>query len=173
MCLCQGSDFDPTTSKARLEEVEAVWNCAALSNSNLAFTPIKHIKQLGQDEWITYLEKEWLSKFEYDTIILPNNEDSHWEHRYISELGLPLARVKKYNLIEYYTPSTQETWNPNLYVDIAKYYDKKIECLKKFTSQAHRYYFREEVLKAFHSDFQCAKKGMPIVEKFKVINKYE
>ena len=173
ICLCQGSDGDPTTGKERLEEVKSVWECANIKNSNLSFTDIKYIKDFGQDEWITYLEKNILTEFNYDTIILPNDEDSHWEHRTISKLGLPLIRVKKMNLVEYYTPSTQETWKPNLYIDISDGYTKKLKCLKKFKSQAHRYYFREDVLRAFHSDFQCAKKGMHIVEKFKIVNYYE
>ena len=52
-------------------------------------------------------------------------------------------------------------------------YDKKTMSLKKFISQQHRYYFREDVLRAFHSDFQCAKKRIHYIEKYKIIKKNE
>jgi hypothetical protein len=81
-----------------------------------------------------------------------------------------LIRNKSISLIEYYTPSTQDEWNPNLYIDINQYYNRKISSLKNFKSQQCRYYFRSDVLRSFHSDFQCSKKGIHYVEKYRIIN---
>ena len=108
-----------------------------------------------------------------DAIFLPNDCDSHFEHRFISGFGPALIRNKAISLIQYYTPSTQDEWSPNLYIDIKEYYDEKILSLLKFKSQNHRYYFRPDVLRAFHSDFQCSKKGKHYVEKYKIINLFE
>lgn len=94
----------------------------------------------------------------------------HFEHRFISGFGPALIRNKNISLIQYYTPSTQDVWNPNLYIDIESEYELKLNSLKMFKSQNHRYYFREDVLRAFHSDFQCSKKGVHHVEKYKVLN---
>lgn len=165
--LAQGGDCDETTGKDRLKEVENVWKKANCSNLNIINTPFKYIKEQSEDKWINYIEK-YLNNI--DAIFLPNETDSHFEHRFISGFGPALIRNKKISLIQYYTPSTQDEWNPNFYVDIEDYYDRKLDALKEFKSQNHRYYFRQDVLRAFHSDFQCAKKGIHFTEKYKIIN---
>ena len=53
------------------------------------------------------------------------------------------------------------------------YRNKKLESLKMFTSQQHRYYFTENVLRAFHSDFQCSKKKLHYVEKYRILNLFD
>ena len=173
ICLCQGSDHDPSTSESRLEEVKNVWKQASCPNVELLFSGTKFIKEYGQDDWITYLENVYLNKGNYDAIFLPNENDSHWEHRLISNLGPALIRASKISLIQYYTPSTQDDWDPNFYVDITGVYNEKLKSLELFTSQTHRYYFKRKVLNAFHSDFQCRKKGMDWVEKYKILNFFE
>ena len=63
-----------------------------------------------------------------------------------------------------------DEWNPNLYIDIKSTYTLKMDALNEFKSQNHRYYFRKDVLRAFHSDFQCSKKGVHYIEKYKILN---
>ena len=165
--LAQGGDCDPSTNLTRLDEVEEVWKKSKCDNIKIKFTDNVYIKELSEDKWINKIEK---SLDNIDAIFLPNNHDSHFEHRFISGFGKALIRDKAINLIQYYTPSTQETWLPNVYVDISPQYDIKINCLSEFKSQTHRYYFRDDVLRAFHSDYQCAKKKIHYVEKYKVLN---
>ena len=165
--LAQGGDCDPTTNSSRLEEVKNVWGKSKCKNININFTEHKFIKELSEDKWINKIES-YIDNV--DAIFLPNDCDSHFEHRFISGFGPALIRNKAISLIQYYTPSTQDEWNPNLYIDIEKYYDEKILSLLRFKSQSHRYYFREDVLRAFHSDFQCSKKGVHYIEKYKILN---
>ena len=132
-------------------------------------TPHKYIKELTEEKWINLIEQSLIEKGPFDAIFLPNETDSHFEHRYISGFGAALIRNSKISLVQYYTPSTQDSWDPNYYVEIKNEYDRKLISLKKFTSQQHRYYFREDVLRAFHSDFQCAKKKIHYIEKYKII----
>lgn len=167
--LAQGGDCDETTGKERLTEVENVWKSAGCNNLSIINTPHKFIKELAEEKWINLIEK-YLINEKFDAIFLPNETDSHFEHRFISGFGLALIRNNNISLIQYYTPSTQDNWDPNYYIEIKNQYDKKLTALKNFTSQQHRYYFREDVLRAFHSDFQCAKKGIHYIEKYKIIN---
>ena len=132
ICLCQGSDHDVTTGEDRLQEVIDVWKTANCKNVNLLFSGTKFIKDFGQDDWITYLEQSYINKGNYDAIFLPNEKDSHWEHILVSGLGPALIRASKISLIQYYTPSTQDDWDPNFYVDITKVYDDKLEALTLF-----------------------------------------
>ena len=153
--LAQGGDCDPSTSRDRLDEVVDVWERSCCKNIKLSFTDNVFIKELSEDKWINQIESYMDN---VDAIFLPNDCDSHFEHRFISGFGPALIRNKAISLIQYYTPSTQ---------------DEKILSLLKFKSQNHRYYFRPDVLRAFHSDFQCSKKGKHYVEKYKIINLFE
>ena len=165
--LAQGGDCDPTTNSSRLEEVKNVWEKSKCKNININFTEHKFIKELAEDKWINKIEN-YLENI--NAVFLPNECDSHFEHRFISRFGPALIRNKNISLIQYYTPSTQDEWNPNLYIDIKNIYDLKIDALNEFKSQNHRYYFRKDVLRAFHSDFQCSKKGVHYIEKYKILN---
>jgi LmbE family N-acetylglucosaminyl deacetylase len=167
--LAQGGDCDETTGKERLIEVENVWKTANCNNLIIINTPHKYIKELTEEKWINLIEQSLIEQGPFNAVFLPNETDSHFEHRYISGFGAALIRNSKISLVQYYTPSTQDSWDPNYYVEIENEYDRKLISLKKFTSQQHRYYFREDVLRAFHSDFQCAKKKIHYIEKYKII----
>ena len=168
--LCQGGDMDETTGKNRLFEVENVWEEAECSNVNLLFTEVKYMRDMREDEWINFIERKLSPNL--DAIVLPNEHDSHFEHRLVAGFGKALIRSSPITLIQYKTPSTDQTWVPNLFVDIEEEYDIKVNALGKFESQQHRYYFRDDVLRSFHSDFQSAKRAKHYVEQFKILDLY-
>ena len=168
--LCQGGDMDETTGKNRLFEVENVWEEAECSNVNLLFTEVKYMRDMREDAWINFIERKLSPSL--DAIVLPNEHDSHFEHRLVAGFGKALIRQRPITLIQYKSPSTDQTWVPNLFVDIEEEYDIKLEALKKFESQQDRYYFREDVIRSFHSDCQSAKKGKHYIEQFKVLDLY-
>ena len=168
--LCQGGDMDETTGRNRLFEVQNVWEEAECSNVNLLFTEVKYMRDMREDEWINFIEEKLSPSL--NAIVLPNEYDSHFEHRFVAGFGKALIRQRPITLIQYKTPSTNQTWVPNLFVDIEEEYDIKMNALRKFESQQHRYYFREDVLRSFHSDFQSAKRAKHYVEQFKILDLY-
>jgi LmbE family N-acetylglucosaminyl deacetylase len=168
--LAQGGDLDSTTGEKRLREVEDVWKVAGCFNMKLHFTEYTYINQLNEDGWIHLIETYMKENGPFDAIFLPNETDSHFEHRLVAGFGAALIRNSKVSLVQYYTPSTQDAWNSNYYVDINAEYRNKLQALNMFVSQRHRYYFTEDVLRAFHSDFQCSKKKLHYIEKYKIIN---
>ena len=155
--LCQGGDMDETTGRNRLFEVQNVWEEAECSNVNLLFTEVKYMRDMREEEWINFIEEKLSPSL--NAIVLPNEHDSHFEHRFVAGFGKALIRQRPITLIQYKTPSTDQTWVPNLFVDIEEEYDIKVNALGEFESQQHRYYFREDVLRSFHSDFQSAKRA--------------
>lgn len=166
LCLTQGGDCDVTTDNSRLNEVRNSWKSTNINNVNLYFSPNKFLKEKGEDEWVNYIEINFVNKNNYDCICTPSLNDSHFEHKVVCNLGWPLTRVKSISLVEYCSPSTLETWVPNTFIDISLVYNKKVNMLKQFTSQQHRSYFSLDTIKGFHTNFQCSKKGTPIVEQF-------
>ena len=167
LCLTQGGDSDTTTNLSRLNEVVNVWDKSNVNNFSLYFTEHKLLKELGEDGWVNYIEREFICKNHYDCIITPSQFDSHFEHKIVCNLGYALSRVNAISLIEYYSPSTLETWVPNVFIDISEQYDIKIEMLKMFKSQLHRSYFNDNTLKEFHTNFRCSKRKIGLVEQFK------
>jgi len=167
LCLTQGGDCDSTTSKSRLQEVKNVWSVSDSTNFSLYFTQNKFLKELGEDEWINYIENNFIHKNQYSCIITPSQFDSHFEHKIVCNLGYALTRLYPISLIEYYSPSTLETWIPNVFVDINEVYDKKIKMLGEFKSQIHKTYFKLNTLNEFHSNFRCSKRKIGRIEQFK------
>jgi len=166
LCLTQGGDCDETTSDSRLDEVRNSWKSTGITNINLYFSPYKLLKEKGEDEWVNYIETNFVNKNNYDCICTTSAHDSHFEHKIVSNLGWPLTRTKSISLIEYYSPSTLENWTPNTFIDVSKTYKLKLNMLKEFTSQQHRSYFKEDTIKGFHTNFQCSKKGTELEEQF-------
>ena len=166
LCLTQGGDCDVTTGDSRLDEVRNSWKSTNITNINLFFSPHKLLKEKGEDEWVNYIETNFINKIDYDCICTTSAYDSHFEHKIVSNLGWPLTRVKPISLIEYYSPSTLEKWNPNMFIDISDVYGTKLDMLREFKSQQHRSYFSRETIDGFHTNFQCSKKGLSKIEMF-------
>ena len=95
--LAQGGDCDPSTSKDRLDEVVDVWEYSGCKNIKLSFTDNVFINELSEDKWINKIEG-YLDNVE--AIFLPNDCDSHFEHRFISGFGPALIRNKSISLID-------------------------------------------------------------------------
>ena len=91
----------------------------------------------------------------------------------VNELAFPLTRIKSLGILEYRTPSTLDSWSPNTFVDVTDYFEEKYDKLMLFKSQKDRWYFQEDLLKSFHSNFQSYKKGIKYTEKFKTVQLYK
>ena len=92
-----------------------------------------------------------------------------FEHRFVNGFGAALCRFSPISIIEYHTFSSLNSWQPNLFVDIESICNEKWKSLQEFKSQSHKSYFEMKSLEAFHSNFQCSKKGKGMVEQFKII----
>ena len=51
-------------------------------------------------------------------------------------------------------------------------YKKKKSTLKKFVSQQHAPYFKEECIDSFHHNFLCSKKGLDKVESYRIVESF-
>jgi len=173
LCMTSGGKHDKTCEgNIRLKEVAKVWQSADIKNAQVYFTQFMHFSDIPEETWINFIEKYFLKNFKYDALLIPSVADSHFEHRFVSGFGAALCRDSDMSLVEYCTPSALQTWIPNFYVDIAKNYETKKNLLKYFVSQNKKEYFSDYTLNGFHTDFQCSKKNLKIVEKFRIINLY-
>ena len=175
LCLTNGATkcLNGINGKNRLKEVLNAWDAAAIENADIVFSDCEYLTDKdGDSEWINYIENRFINVDEYDCIFLPTSEDSQFEHRFVNGLGNALIRSKPISLIEYRTPSTLNSWLPNTFVNIGKFYNKKLKSLKSFESQRGKPYFSGPVLESFHANYQCRKKGINLVEPFRIIESY-
>ena len=180
-----------TTQIERQNECKRVWE--NIDNIEGHFIEdSKFIKDKDEDEWVNLLETKF-DISEYDCIISPSSDDSHFEHKIVSDFTYALVRRSKCGIIQYKSPSTLDNWTPNFFVDLSvlQHRDKedghsqdthtlfgaflwyiKLNKLKRFESQQDKSYFEEESIKSFHSNYQCTTRGMIKVESFKIIRGY-
>ena len=88
-----------------------------------------------------------INEIQPDTLYLPFKSDVHSDHRKIFEVAYSCTKVFRYPFIKKiymmetlseteFAPSTKEdSFIPNIFVDISKYIDKKIEIMKVFESE--------------------------------------
>tara|TARA_A100000172_G_C3004797_1_gene97584 strand:+ start:105 stop:731 length:627 start_codon:yes stop_codon:yes gene_type:complete len=165
-CMSKGGDFDKSTCEERWGENLKVWN--TFNNVSLSFSDSVFIKDNSEDYWVYKIETKFLNEIKYDCIFIPTSTDSHFEHKIVNNLGPALARNKPLSIIEYRTPSTLDEWTPNFFSDITNVYDQKLNLLKLFESQKNKWYFKDDVLLSFHSNYPCHKRGLEKVESFKI-----
>jgi LmbE family N-acetylglucosaminyl deacetylase len=174
LCLTQGGRCDKTTSESRHKEVVDSWKKSQATNYTLLFSDVDVLSSRGVDQWVEYIERVHTHKNSYDCIMTTSDFDSHHEHVTVSTLAAPLCRAIPHSIIQYKSPSTLETWIPNLFVTVdEECYKIKKSMLMSFVSQKGKPYFKDNVFDGFHTNYQCMKKGMGFVESYKIITLYK
>lgn len=165
-----GGEFDKSSSLKR--HTENINIRKSINNVNGYFLETKYVKNLLEDELIYQIENTYdLSK--YDCICVPPLHDAHQDHRKINSIAHSLVRSNSIGIVEYCTPSTIIVeWLSNLFIDISNEYNYKVERLKEFTSQQNKTYFKVDSIRSFHSDYECSKRGINFIERFKLIRGY-
>jgi len=171
LTMSVGGDFEGTDGDVRHREVINAWKVANVNNVNIVTTDKLKPKNNTQDKLVNIIENTYLKSY-HDAIFVPTYIDSHFEHRLTNDLAAPLTRDKDITVIEYRTPSTLNEWSANMYVDISDILDDKLNVLNEFISQQSKWYFKTELIKHFHADYQSFKKGYKYVEQFRVKQLY-
>jgi len=172
LTICGAKGFDDSYKLNRIGEIENLWRKSFCKNVNFIKSECSYFEDKTEPGWINYIENSLMNTIDYDCIFIVPYKDSMFEHRFVNEFGQALIRHKPISLVEYNTVSTLNSWIPNMYVDITKVYYKKVELLKEFESQLGKRYFSNEATLANNTNFQCCKKGMDKVEKYRIIEEY-
>mgnify|MGYP001171828677 FL=1 len=160
-----GGKFDNSSGKNRFKECSSIWG--SIPNIKGDFLLEDHTINFEYDQLVHMIENKY-DMSSYDLILIPTHEDTHHDHKKINVVGMALTRKNKCGIVDYKTPSTLETWIPNHFVDISSFLDFKIKQLRKFKTQAKHLYFQNDVIKAFHTNYQSSKRGIGYVECFKI-----
>jgi LmbE family N-acetylglucosaminyl deacetylase len=94
-------------------------------------------------------------------------KDTHQDHRNAAYATLPAARSVP-EIFAYESPSLYLNFNPNYYVDISSYIEKKTELLGRFTTQNSRDYMKINAIRGL-SQFRGLGPAVSHAEAFEVV----
>jgi len=111
-------------------------------------------------------------KIRPDVVFIPDMSDIHQDHQVIALEGLRAFKLGA-DVISYAHPHNQIGGNCNYFVSILEEeLQKKIKVLSYYRSQAGRFYFDPEAVRAV-ARFYGVQCGRKYAEAFKIIRKYE
>lgn len=168
-CFSASGKNDKTVTQDRYGEIKSFWKSYSCKNLTQRISAECYIQDKQFEEWVQLIEL-LIKESNFDCVLSPSYEDSHNDHKYVNSMVEPILRVSNANFIEYKTPSSLNSWIPNMFIDISDNVDLKVNCLyDSFKSQNHKSYFAKENLKNYHINFQCLKKDLKYVEQFKIV----
>lgn len=159
--MSTGGDFD-VANKKRVDETKKFWK--DIPNADIVDTRDIFIKSGTEDVLINWIESH---DIRFQAVFVPPQDDFHFEHRVVSNVGRALTRKKRASVIEYYTPSTSHNWVPNVFIDISSQYERKKNLLHVFKTQKDRNYFQPQCVDSFHTNYFCDKRVTGYVEQFR------
>ena len=161
-----------------IEKVSKLYNFDTIHNLRLK---TMQVDEYSMSELISKISKV-VYKIEPNIIYLPFKGDVHSDHRKIFEAAYSCTKsfrypfIKKVYMMETlseteFAPSTKEdSFIPNIFVDISDFFDKKIEIMKIFESEIAEHPFprSEKNLKAL-AIFRGASCGCEYAESFMLL----
>ncbi|MDK2083875.1 PIG-L family deacetylase [Aliarcobacter butzleri] len=126
-----------------LEDVSALYNFDSVNNLRLK---TMQVDDYSMSELVGKISKV-INEVQPNIIYLPFKGDVHSDHRKIFEASYSCTKsfrypfIKKIYMIETlseteFAPSTKEdSFIPNIFVDVSEYFEKKIEIMKVFQSE--------------------------------------
>ena len=150
--ICTSIDKDHNyyeTRKKEMQEVSALYGFSSIHNLRLK---TMQVDEYSVSELVGKLSKV-INEVQPNIIYLPFKGDVHTDHRRIFEASYSCTKsfrypfIKKIYMIETlseteFSPSTKEdSFIPNVFVDISEYFDKKIEITKIYQSEMSEHPF--------------------------------
>ena len=144
--------FNSESIRKRTGEIDKVFNEYNFDSMHNLKLPTMRIDELSISELIGKISKV-INEIQPNIIYLPFKGDVHSDHRKIFEVSYSCTKsfrypfIKKIYMIETlseteFAPSTKEdSFIPNVFVDISKYMDKKIEIMKIFEGEMSEHPF--------------------------------
>ena len=173
--------FDEKVVNKREEEIKKVKKLYNFDSINQLGLPTTKIEKFDKSLLISKIS-EIFNKIKPDTIYLPFKSDIHSDHRVFFNASYSCTKTFRFPFIKRvymmetlseteFAPSTREdSFIPNVFIDISKYIDKKIEIMKVFESEigVHPFPRSEKNIKAL-ATFRGASSNCKYSESFMLL----
>lgn len=162
---CLGSKGDPSSGPSRVEESRA-----AFAPMELAGFEIRAEAGITHDDFEPLLRslQAVIERVQPDLILTHGPKDTHQEHRLMWEICLSAARRAQASILHYGTASSTADFSPNVFVDIAEFYEAKKAALKAHKSQADKDYVNPPHLDIQHQNVYASLHGIRCSEAFEL-----
>jgi two-component system response regulator HydG len=159
-----GSAGDPTSSVNRIDESRNALHCigAELFYRNQSGISIEDYEKISAELRLLILENR------PDLILIHSQFDTHQEHKYLRDILMTASRRVPCSIISYKSVSVTVGYEENLFININKYIDKKIEYVRMHKSQRGHEYMSEESIRLFHVNWFAKMRASDYVESFHV-----
>jgi LmbE family N-acetylglucosaminyl deacetylase len=159
-----GSAGDPTSSVDRLDESRRALDCigAELISRNQSGICIEDYEQISVEL------RSLIVRNRPDLILIHSQFDTHQEHKYLRDIVMTASRRVPCSIFSYKSVSVTVGYEENLFINIDKYIDKKIDHVRMHKSQAGHEYMSEEAIRLFHVNWFARMRASDYVESFHV-----
>ena len=150
--ICTTLEESHSYYKTREKEIEKVYDMYGFGSMYNLRLKTMQVDEYTMSELVGKISKV-INEVQPTTIYLPFKGDVHSDHRKIFEASYSCTKsfrypfIKKIYMIETlseteFAPSTKEdSFIPNVFVDVSEFFDKKIEIMKVFESEVEEHPF--------------------------------
>ena len=179
--ICTAMNKNQSKYKVREQEIEKISKMYDFNGVHKLELNTMQVDEYSISELIEKISKV-INKVQPNIIYLPFKGDVHSDHRKIFEAAFSCTKTFRYPFIKNmymmetlseteFAPSTMgDNFVPNVFVDISKYLDKKIQLMKIFESEIgmHPFPRSEKNIKAL-ATFRGASCGCEYAESFMLL----
>ena len=177
----ESEGFDVSVIKKRNKEIKKVEDLYRFTSVSRLEIPTTKVDEFGMSELVSKISYV-IDKVKPNIIYLPFKGDVHSDHKYIFDAAYSCTKVFRYSFIkkiymmetlsetEFSLSSKEDSFVPNVFVDISKYMDKKIEIMKSYKSEMGEHPFprSERNIRAL-ATYRGAISGCDYAESFKLL----
>jgi len=173
--------FEKTTVEKRREEIDKVKELFRFSSVNRLGLSTTKIDEYSMSDLISKISSI-INKVKPDTIYLPFKGDVHSDHKYIFDAAYSCTKTFRYPFIkkiymmetlsetEFSLSTKEDSFVPNVFVDISEFMDKKIKLMNIYESEIGKHPFprSERNIRAL-ATYRGATSGCDYAEGFMLI----
>lgn len=158
-----GSKGDPSSGPHRLQESKEA--LSYIKNVTVYNNNMSGISETAYEKLSSEI-RSLILEIKPDLILVHDSNDTHQEHRYLHDIVITAARRFPVSIFTYKSVSVTAAFKENIFVDIEKYFNKKIKALSKHKSQAEHEYMSIDFIKSYHHNWFARMHNMGAVESY-------
>ena len=148
----ESEGYGISTIKKRNKEITKIEDLYGFTSVNKLDLSTTKVDEYGMSELITKISSV-INKVKPDTIYLPFKGDVHSDHKYIFDAAYSCTKTFRYPFIkkiymmetlsetEFSLSTKEDSFVPNVFVDISEFMDKKIELMNIYESEIGKHPF--------------------------------
>lgn len=175
LCLCGCGRADVSNRNERISSFNAITDSLGVKKSIC----YNYDLSLTRERIQSVISKH-INTIKPDTVFTHINDDLHFEHRLVSECVLLACRRTPDSHVNelLVTTSSSNLWNngafnPNVFVDVSKYRQEKLDALKKYSTEipSNKFDLRSAESVIMWNNMWGVANGLELVEPYKLMFK--